>query len=77
MNWVKLFNSWEAMAGQWGYSEPVIGKRVKNAATKIQYLHHPKINFACIQENEIYITSIDGMHCKTEEYRLEPSAKGY
>jgi len=51
MNWVKLYNSWEAMAGQWGYSKPVLAKRVKAAAMKIQSLRYQKINFDCIQEN--------------------------
>ena len=32
MNWVKLYNSWEVMVGQWGYSEPVLAKKVKAAA---------------------------------------------
>ena len=33
--WVELYNSWEVMAGQSGYSEPVIAKRVKATATDL------------------------------------------
>ena len=42
------------MAEQWGFSEPVIAKRVKAVATKIQTLQYQKNNFDCIQENKIY-----------------------
>ncbi len=54
MNCVSLYNAWEVMAGQWGYYEPVIAKRVKAVATKIQTLRYQKNNFDCIQENKIY-----------------------
>ena len=36
-----------------------------------------KINFDCIQENEINIMSIDGIHCEKEEFQLDPSATWY
>lgn len=38
MNWVKLYTSWEVMAGQLGCIEPDIAKRVKAVTTKIQSL---------------------------------------
>jgi hypothetical protein len=33
-----------------------------------------KINFDCIQENKIYIMSVDDINCK-EELNFDPSAK--
>lgn len=76
INWVKLQNSWEVMAGQRGQSEQVIAKSVK-AAAKIQSCWYQKFNFDCIQENESYIMSTDGMHCRTDEFQLNPIAKWY
>ena len=35
INWVNLYNSWNVMAGQWGYTEQFIANQVKDAATKI------------------------------------------
>ncbi len=64
------------MTGQWGQSEQVIAKSVK-AAAKIQSHWYQKFNFDCIQENEIYIMSIDGMQCETEEFLLDPNVKWY
>ena len=76
MNWAKLYNYWEVKTGQWGYSEPVISKRIKAAAMNIQSLWFQKINFDSIQENEIYVI-IDGMDCETDEFQLDPSTKWY
>ena len=75
--WVKLYNSWEVMAGHWGYSEPVVARKVKDAASKVQSLRYKKINFDCIEKDETYIMSVDGMHCETEEFWLDPSTKWY
>ena len=35
MNWVKLYSSWDVMAGQWVYIEQVLANGVKAAAMKI------------------------------------------
>ena len=63
------------MAGQWGYSLPLVAKKVKAEATKIQSLLYHKINYDCIQENEICIMSMECMYCETEEFWLDLSAK--
>lgn len=43
MNWVKLYTSWEVMAGQLGCIEPDIAKRVKAVTTKIQSLWYQRL----------------------------------
>ena len=76
MNWDMIYNSCKVTAGQWGYSEPAIAKRVKEAATKIEYLWYKMINVDCIQENEIYIISIDDKNCETEDSSSNPVPSG-
>jgi len=77
MNWVKLYNSWEVVAGHWGYSKPVVARKVKDAALMVQSLRYKKINFDCIQKNKTYIMSVVVMHCETKEFHLRPRAKWY
>ena len=72
MDWLKLYNSLEVMKGQWGYREPVTSCSYEDSA-----LNYQNINFACIQENEIYIINIDNMHGETEDFWLGPSVKWY
>ncbi len=74
MHWVKLYNSWEVRAQQWGQSESVIAQKDKATAIRIQSLLYKMFDFDCIQEIEIYIISIDGMCCETEEFWLDCSA---
>jgi hypothetical protein len=48
----------------WGYFEPVVAGKVKDADSKVQPLWYKKMNLDCIQNNEAFIMSVDGMHCE-------------
>lgn len=77
LHWLKTYNRYEVMEGTWNLHPETIGLKVKEYAKRIQALKHSKIKFGGFDKDEIFLLSLDGVHCRTFEVRKDPSTKWY
>lgn len=77
INWLKLYDTEPVMSGRWGMSEQSIRNIVKQYTGRVQELKATKIQMGGFDNDEIFIISIDGVHCRIQEVRKDPSAKWY
>lgn len=77
LNWLKLYDTEHVLSGRWGLHEETIRQKVKKYASMIAALHKTKIRFDGFDDDEIYIVSIDGVHCRIREPRTDPGSKWY
>ena len=77
LNWFKLYESQHVLSGRWGYCEKTVEKKIKENAKKIQAQLSKKIRFEGFDPKEIYWFSVDCVHFRVNEFRLDPSTKWY
>jgi hypothetical protein len=77
LNFLKLYESEHVLAGRWKMNEKTL--RVVNRATlkSIQWLKEKKVVWGEWGNEDIFIISVDGVHCRIQEVRKEPSAKWF
>ena len=77
LNWLKLYDREHVLAGRWKLDEKTIRDRVKRTVKLIQALKHTKITWENYDDDELWIISVDGVHCRIQEVRKDPGAKWY
>jgi hypothetical protein len=77
INWLKLYDTEHVLAGRWGLCEETIRNKVSNYLNKIQEMKESKVQWGGFEDEEIFIISVDGVHCRIQEVRKEPGAKWY
>ncbi len=77
MNWLKLYDTEHVMAGRWGLDEETIRRRVRDCISKIQQLKAAKVVWGGFNEEDTFIITVDGTHCRIQEVRTDPGAKWY
>lgn len=76
INWLKLYDPEEVMAGRWGFGEEYCRNTVWEYLRRIQKLKSYKISFDGIDPNCTFLP-VDTMHTRTQEFRCSPSSKWY
>jgi hypothetical protein len=77
MNWLKLYDTEHVMAGRWGLDEETIRRHVSKYIATIQELKQAKIVWGEFNEDDTFIITVDGTHCRIQEVRTDPGAKWY
>jgi hypothetical protein len=77
LNWLKLYDTEHVLAGRWGLGEDTIRNRVRKYLTLIESLVDKKIVWTDFKDEEIYLVSVDGVHCKIQEPRKDPGSHWY
>jgi hypothetical protein len=79
LSWLKNYPNENNHAGNWGLCENIVRKHTWDYVIALQLLKRIKIVWACDDtENlpqEIFVFSVDGIHCKISELRTEPNKK--
>jgi hypothetical protein len=77
VNWLKLYDSEHVLAGRWKFHEETIRKISKDYATRIQRMKELKIVWGGFEDDDIFLVSVDGTHCRIQEVRTDPDAKWF
>jgi DDE superfamily endonuclease len=77
VNWLKLYDTEHVLSGRWSMDEKTLRGIVKEYATRIQAMKETKVVWGGFDFDEIFIISVDGVHCRIQEVRKEPGAKWY
>jgi len=76
MHWLKAYNTEELIAALFNVHEDTVRKWVWFYTVKIQHLKKAKISWDVIENAvEAYVESDDGVHCRVNEPRTDPSTK--
>ncbi len=74
INWLKLYEQEEVMAGRWGYGEKYCRETVQNYLKRIQKLKSIKISFDDLNPDCQFL-AVDTVHVRSEEFRCDPNSK--
>jgi hypothetical protein len=77
VNWLKLYDTEHVLAGRWGVHENTLRPILSDYSTLIQGLKESKVVWGDFDEDEVFIVSVDGVHCQIQEVRRDPGAKWY
>ena len=77
--WLKSYPTYLQIEGPWNLSTETIAPKVKEYALAIQQLKAKKIKWFSDEEinDDIFILSVDGVHCRVQEVRKDPGSKWY
>jgi hypothetical protein len=76
LNWLKGYDTYHVLAGRWNLDEDTIAKKLLSYSKEIQALKPSKIKFEGFGD-EVYIATVDGVHCRINEPRTDASSKWY
>jgi hypothetical protein len=77
VNWLKLYDTEHVLSARWDVSENRLRDILKQYAAMIQGLKQSKVTWGNFDEDEVFIISVDGVHCKIQEVRKDPGAKWF
>ncbi len=78
INWVKLYDTEHVMAGRWAFCEETVRSITSKYTEMIHQLMPIKVlRWGGFDEEEVFIISVDGVHCRIQEVRTDPGAKWY
>jgi DDE superfamily endonuclease len=77
VNWLKLYDTEHVLAARWGLHKNTLRPIVKEYSKLTQDMKATKVVWGGFNFKEIFIVSVDGIHCRIQEVRKEPGAKGY
>ena len=80
LHWLKAYPRYVQLEGAWDICPEVIGKYTKEYAKSIQHLKKYKVKWfeeGDIDDDDIFLVSVDGIHCRTYEVRKDPGKKWY
>jgi hypothetical protein len=77
VNWLKLYDTEHVLSARWGLHENTLRPILKNYSESIQELKERKVLWGNFDEDEIFLVSVDGVHCRIQEIRKDPGAKWY
>ena len=78
--WLKSYPTYIHFEGFWEVRKQDIGDMLKKYATSIQQLKDLKIRWfeeGELDDDDIFILSVDGVHCRIQEVRWDPGSKWY
>jgi hypothetical protein len=75
ISWLKLYDTEHVLAGRWRMCEKTIRAHTKDYAARIQAMKETKVVWGGFDFDEIFIVSVDGVHCRIQEVRKDPGAK--
>jgi hypothetical protein len=77
LSWQKLYKTKHVLAGRWALSKKKICVTCWLCVQKIQELKERKVQWGNFEDNEVFIISVDGVHCQVQEVRRAPGSKWY
>jgi hypothetical protein len=77
LNWLRLYDTEHVLSGRWGLSEETIRNQIKSMSEAIQSLKERKIVWGDFDDDEVFIITVDGVHCRINEPRNDPGSKWY
>jgi hypothetical protein len=77
INWLKCYQSFQAMESTWNRCKEYIGPRVKYYVGKLASLKNLKIRFGEFEDDEAIIFTVDGINFITEEFCMDPHGKWF
>lgn len=77
LNWLKNYRSEAELAGQFNMDEKTARKHIWMYARAFQALKPEKISMVGLDDGGFYILTVDGVHFRIGEPRLEPDSKWY
>jgi DDE superfamily endonuclease len=77
INWLKLYDTEHVLSGRWGLHENTIRTILKKHSESIQGLKAMKVVWGDFDDEEVFLLTVDGVHCRIQEVRKDPGAKWY
>jgi hypothetical protein len=77
VNFLSGYDNEHILAGRWGFGEDKIRKSCRSYVKLIQHLKEKKVTWGGFDDGEIFIVSVDGVHCRIQEPRTDPGKKWY
>jgi hypothetical protein len=77
INWLKLYDTEHVMTGRWGFREETVRNLTRKYIETIHQLMPTKVRWGGFEDEEVFIISVDGVHCRVQEVRTDPGAKWY
>jgi hypothetical protein len=76
MHWLKCYPKEECMAATWELDEKTVRQQVRTVVKKIMALKSKKIVWGGFG-SDVFIITIDGVHCRIQEPRTDPGPHNY
>jgi hypothetical protein len=77
LSWLKLYETKHVLVGRWAMSKKNICMTCWLYVQKIQELKERKVQWGNFEDNEVFVISVDGVHCQVQEVRRAPGSKWY
>jgi hypothetical protein len=77
LNFLKLYDSEHVLAGRWQINEKTLREINRDTVKAIQGQKNKKVVWGDWENEDIFIISVDGVHCRVQEVRKDPSAKWF
>lgn len=77
LNFLKLYDTEHVNAGRWRMNEKDLRQINRSTVKAIQSLKEKKVVWGDWDDDEIFVVSVDGVHCRVREVRKDPGAKWY
>jgi hypothetical protein len=77
VNFLCGYDTEHVLAGRWGFGEEKIRNSCRSYVKFIQALKERKVTWGGFDDGEVFIISVDGVHCRIQEPRTDPGAKWY
>ena len=77
LSFLKLYDTEHVLSGRWGLCEETIRNHIKTYLDWMEELSNVKIVWGDFDDDEIFIVSVDGVHCKIFEPRTDPGSKWF
>ena len=80
LHWLRAYPTYVVLEGPWNLCREIIGRTIKLYTKAIQRLKEHKIKWfedGEIDEKDVFLVSVDGIHCRTYEVRSDPGKKWY
>ena len=76
-SWLRLYETEHVLSGRWGLHVETIRNKVRSYVTFIQSLLADKVRWGPFDVNEVFLVTVDGVHCRIAEPRTDPGSKWY
>jgi hypothetical protein len=77
LSWLELYKTKHVLTGRWALREKSIRMTCQLHVQKIQELKERRVQWGNFEDNEVFIISVDGVHCQVHKVRQAPGSKRY
>ncbi|KAL3936902.1 MAG: hypothetical protein SGARI_002359 [Bacillariaceae sp.] len=77
LNFLKGYDTEHVLSGRWKMDEKKLREKNRATVKAIQALKEKKVVWGEWDDDEVFIVSVDGVHCKIREVRKDPSSKWF